>query len=68
MSVAIHFTPREREIVELLSIGKTASEMGTILGISYITVNQHISSAKIKAGVYTGPALVATALRKQLIT
>ncbi|WP_179041126.1 helix-turn-helix domain-containing protein, partial [Rhizobium leguminosarum] len=31
--------------------GKTACEIGTILGISPITVNTHIANAKMKLGV-----------------
>lgn len=70
MNVApdIHITPREAEILHWLAEGKTAAEIGTILSISYITVNQHIRNAKAKFGVYKDTALVAKALRSGIIT
>ena len=70
MNVApdIHITPREAEILHWLAEGKTASEIGTILAISYITVNQHIRNAKAKFGVYKDTALVSQAFRHHIIT
>jgi LuxR family transcriptional regulator, transcriptional regulator of spore coat protein len=70
MSVApdIHITPREAEILHWMAEGKTASEIGTILTISYITVNQHIRNAKAKFGVYKDTALVSQAFRHHIIT
>jgi LuxR family transcriptional regulator, transcriptional regulator of spore coat protein len=70
MSVSpdIHVTPREMEVLHWMAEGKTASEIGTILTISYITVNQHIRNAKDKFGVFKDTALVAQALRHHIIT
>lgn len=70
MNVApdIHITPREAEILHWLAEGKTAAEIGTILSISYITVNQHIRNAKAKFGVYKDTALVSQAFRHHIIT
>jgi LuxR family transcriptional regulator of spore coat protein len=69
MSVALdpHLTNRETEITKWLSHGKTASEIGIILGISPITVTDHITSAMRKVGVFKSTALVAAALRSGLI-
>lgn len=72
MSVALHdqaphITDREREVLFWLTEGKTAAEIGTILTISYITVNQHIRNAKDKFGVYKDTALVAKAIRSGII-
>lgn len=64
----IHITPREMEVLHWMAEGKTASEIGTILTISYITVNQHIRNAKDKFGVFKDTALVAQALRHHIIT
>ncbi|MBX5142330.1 helix-turn-helix transcriptional regulator [Rhizobium lentis] len=48
-------TPREREIIGWMAQGKTAAEIGTILGISP------------KLGVFKETALVAAALRNGII-
>jgi LuxR family transcriptional regulator, transcriptional regulator of spore coat protein len=70
MSVAtdIHITPREMEVLHWMAEGKTAAEIGTILTISYITVNQHIRNAKDKFGVFKDTALVAKAFRHHVIS
>jgi LuxR family transcriptional regulator of spore coat protein len=60
-------TPRETEIIRWMAAGKTAAEIGTILGISHITVNTHISNAKARFGVFKDTALVAAALRNGII-
>ncbi|MDR9813139.1 response regulator transcription factor [Rhizobium hidalgonense] len=60
-------TPRETEIIGWMAAGKTAAEIGTILGISPITVNTHISNAKVRLGVFKDTALVAAALRNGII-
>lgn len=65
---SIHITPREAEVLYWIAEGKTAAEIGTILTISYVTVNQHIKNAKGKFGVYKDTALVAKALRSGIIT
>ena len=36
------FTPREREILLLIRLGKTNEEISTILGVSLNTVKTHI--------------------------
>lgn len=58
------FTPREQAIVQFLANGKTADEIGQILGIGSRTVIDHIQHAKEKAGVYKATALVATSFRE----
>jgi LuxR family transcriptional regulator of spore coat protein len=64
----VHITPREMEVIHWMAEGKTASEIGTILTISYITVNQHIRNAKDKFGVFKDTALVAKAFRHNVIS
>jgi DNA-binding CsgD family transcriptional regulator len=70
MSVApdIKVTDREREIIHWMAEGKTASEIGTILSISYITVNNHITSARAKFDAVNSMQLVAKAIRHHVIT
>lgn len=58
------FTPREQAIVQFVADGKTALEIGVILGIERRTVIDHIQHAKGKAGVYKATALVAAAFRE----
>lgn len=58
------FTPRENEIVQLVAEGKTASEIGMILGIGERTVFDHLKSARAKIGVYKETALVAKSMRE----
>lgn len=69
MSVALdpHLTQRETEVAKWLSHGKTASEIGIILGISYITVNNHITSARAKLDAMNTTHLIAKSLRKGII-
>ncbi|WP_017959366.1 response regulator transcription factor [Rhizobium leguminosarum] len=62
-----HVTPRETEVIRWMAEGKTACEIGTILGISPIAVNTHIANAKMKLGVFKETALVAAALRNGII-
>lgn len=52
-----------QEIVQLVANGKTAVEIGLILGIGQRTVFDHLKNAKAKAGVYKETALVAQAMR-----
>lgn len=57
------FTPREQEIVQLAAGGKTALEIGIILGIGQRTVADHLRNAKEKVGVFKETALIASAIR-----
>jgi len=57
------FTPREQAIVQFIANGKTAEEIGQILGIKRGSVIDHIQHAKEKAGVYKATALVAASFR-----
>lgn len=57
------FTPREQAIVQFVADGKTALEIGVILGIERRSVIDHIQHAKEKAGVYKATALVAASFR-----
>ncbi|KRD56501.1 helix-turn-helix transcriptional regulator [Ensifer sp. Root278] len=54
---------RELETVKWLSLGKTAEEAATIMGISIHTVNRNIINAMSKAGASKATGLVGLALR-----
>ena len=60
----IKLTPRESEILELISFGKTNPEIGLILGISPRTVAVHVSAVFRKLGTTDR---VSAALRAQTI-
>lgn len=56
-------TPRETEILQWSALGKTASDIATILCLSERTVGFHISSAMKKLGVTNKIAAVMTAVK-----
>ena len=62
-----HLTPREREIAQLLSEGKTNARISELLGIAVKTVEAHRISAMRKLGAATTIELVRYALRHRLI-
>jgi DNA-binding NarL/FixJ family response regulator len=56
-------TPRQREILQLLAAGKTAKEIGALLGISTRTVESHKYEIMRATGVTTSAELVRLAIR-----
>ena len=52
-------TLRQREILDLASLGKTNSEIATILGVSESTVRDAIVSCERKFGVDSKLVLIA---------
>lgn len=69
----IHASPvrnlscREVEVVRWLAEGKSADEIGAVLGIATYTVRSHIANCMKALDVHKDTALVATAFRKGLI-
>lgn len=57
-------TPRQIEVITLIADGKSAGEIGTILGLSPNTVNNYIASAYDITGTHKAPGLVAMCLRR----
>lgn len=55
-------SPRQKEIVELISIGKTNREIAEILGLSHSTVRQHISAIYEHLGDLVDPRQMLKAL------
>jgi len=55
-------TPREREIVSCVALGRTSSEIAEQLVISTETVRTHVRNAMTKTGAKTRAQLVAMAL------
>ncbi len=61
-------TLREQECVKWTAAGKTAWEIGQILGISEATVNQHLKAAARKMNTVSKAHLVARCLRAGVIS
>jgi PAS domain S-box-containing protein len=55
-------TPREREIVSLMALGRNGPEVAAELHVSYHTVRTHVRNAMIKLGARSRAQLVAIAL------
>lgn len=64
---ADRLTPREIEVLRLLTAGRTAAETGRLLGISAHTVRRHIANVTGKAGVHGRVALARYALENHLV-
>jgi LuxR family transcriptional regulator, quorum-sensing system regulator BjaR1 len=60
-------TPREREVLVWSAHGKSAWEIGEILGIAKRTVDEHAQSAFHKLGASNRTQAVAIAVRERLI-
>ena len=60
-------TPREREIVQLLSEGKSNKETGAVLGISIKTVETHRATTMRKLRLDSFADLVRYAIRNKII-
>lgn len=60
-------SPREQECAKWTAAGKTAWEIGLILGISEATVHQHLNAAARKMNTVSKAHLVARCLRAGLI-
>jgi two-component system response regulator NreC len=64
---ADRLTPREIEVLRLLTAGRTAAETGQALGISTNTVRRHIANVTDKSGVRGRVALIRYALEHHLV-
>jgi DNA-binding CsgD family transcriptional regulator len=61
-------TPRELEVLTWASRGKSAWEIGQILGITKRTVDEHIQTATRKLGAANRTEAVAIAVREHILT
>jgi LuxR family transcriptional regulator, quorum-sensing system regulator CciR len=61
-------TPREREVLTWILHGKTDYEIAVILGISQVTVLQHVENAKRKFNTGKRMTVVIEALRRAEIS
>ena len=58
---------REKEVLSLLVQGKTPREIAETMGISYITVRNHLQALLRKFGVHTQRQVIRLALEHQLV-
>jgi DNA-binding CsgD family transcriptional regulator len=59
-------TPRQREIVRLVSLGCTETEMASILGVSASTVNNHRVHAMKRLGAHRIAVLTRMAIKHRI--
>jgi CheY-like chemotaxis protein/DNA-binding CsgD family transcriptional regulator len=59
-----HLTPRELDVLNWLTMGKTNRDIAEILGMSPRTVNKHLEHIFVKLGVETRAAAAALVLGK----
>jgi LuxR family quorum sensing-dependent transcriptional regulator len=64
---AATLTPREREVLTWVALGKSNWEIGMLLNISRRTVKQHITHCYEKLGAATRAHAVMIALRDKII-
>lgn len=64
---AVHLTPREMEVLEVVSRGYSNAEIGSLLGLSLHTVNSHIKSIYRKLAVRSRSEAVFEAVQQGLI-
>lgn len=62
--MAIHLSPREHQIVRLLSLGCTTQEAAHILRLAKGTVERHKLHAMVRLGVHRGALLTRMAIRE----
>lgn len=59
-------TPREREIVQRVALGRSTPQIAADLGLSPATVRSHVRNAMVKTGAHTRAQLVALVLGEGL--
>lgn len=65
---AMRLTPREREIVQQVALGRSTPQIAADLGLSPATVRSHVRNAMVKTGAHTRAQLVALVLGEGLTT
>lgn len=66
-SKSVELTPKERAVLELLVQGATTAKVASTLHIGEATVRTHLQHLFNKFGVHSRLALVASALRRQVL-
>jgi DNA-binding CsgD family transcriptional regulator len=58
---------REREVVQLVSEGKTSKEIAQVLGVSVKTAETHRSNVMLKLRLHSTVELVMYAIRNEIV-
>lgn len=61
-------TPRELDVLRLVSAGKMGRETAVILGVGHHTVVKHLSSIRLKLQARTTPHAVTIAMERGILT
>ena len=64
----VAFTDREKEVLEMLVVGRSNKEIGSVLGIEERTVKAHVAKLMRKVGVQNRIALSVHAITHSLVT
>jgi DNA-binding NarL/FixJ family response regulator len=64
----VSFTDREKEVLELLVVGRSNKEVGSVLGIEERTVKAHVAKLMRKVGVQSRVTLSVHAITHNLVT
>jgi DNA-binding CsgD family transcriptional regulator len=61
-------TPRERQVLRLVALGRSTKEAATVLGVSFKTADSHRTSLMKKLDIHGTAGLVHYAMRHGLVT
>ena len=64
----VAFTDREKEVLEMLVVGRSNTEIGSMLGIEERTVKAHVAKLMRKVGVQNRIALSVHAITHSLVS
>ncbi|HLY49545.1 MAG TPA: PAS and helix-turn-helix domain-containing protein [Solirubrobacteraceae bacterium] len=64
--LGVALTPREREVVRRVALGRSTPQIAADLSLSPATVRSHVRNAMVKAGAHTRAQLVALVLGEGL--
>ena len=67
MGLPARLSIREREVVRLVSEGKTSREMAQLLGVTVKTAESHRNNVMLKLGLHSTVELVMYAIRNQIV-
>ena len=67
MALPPRLSGREREVVQLVSEGKTSKEIAVILGVTLKTAETHRSNVMIKLKLHSTVELVMYAIRNEIV-
>ena len=67
ISVPARLSAREREVVQLVSEGKTSREIASLLGVTVKTAESHRSNVMLKLRVHSTVELVMYAIRNEIV-